>query len=659
MANLVLRPDAIGAYSGWDPTPGAVPRWQNIDDVDSDGDTTYISADTADDVFTVNFSEMAPLSYPRPTRIPSITIIATVRGVSVTPTSFQFRLRYLGVDYDSESFTIATTSYVEQKKRYTFLPNNDLPAGTPWNAVRVNDLEVGLVYVSGVELRCSKLEIQVHTEIFPHWTLQPDGDGFYDTGWASTPGVAPKFEHIQPLFDGDRSYLSDSTAANIYTATITNVGISLTPPTIDRVMASALVRNTNATTATNVKLITRSSATDRDGATSTLGHDLPANSGWVPISESWDTEPSSGFPSGLPAASAWSKPTVDAMEVGFETGVSGPVIRVTSMSVEVWLKDIPSTTLDGFPSADGFHVDIPPIVPGAGEDAWENIDEASPDDATSYNGADADAAGTILYSSSAINPVGAVPAGERLHAVEVRLRIRLGATADALIAPLVRAGGETYLGRPIAIEGTGTSWFDVKEDFYTNPDTGLPWAVAEVDAAEYGMAILEGEVFLSRVRAQAQTAPDVRGVSSAGGLEITDGASPSGTTIMTRSIGDGTIYAILEFGVGGGGFDLADPKTALAVVSGDSALTAEEGRFPITAVTFDMASSPKKVQYWCRVPPGIPLEAIGEVGLFATFLSSPFPAEVGTDFLFAKMHIPVQCRHPNCVQLFVIEIEYT
>jgi hypothetical protein len=635
-----------------------VPRWQNIDDVDADGDTTYLSADTADDVFTVNFSEMAPLSFPRPIRIPSITIIATVRAASVTPTSFQFRLRYLGVDYDSESFTITTASYVEQKKNYTFLPNADLPAGTPWNAVRANDIEVGLVYVSGVELRCTKLEIQVHTELFPHWTLQPDGDGFHNTGWTATPGVAPKFEHIQPLFDGDLSYLSDATATNIYTATVTNVATTLTPANIDRVQASALVKNTDTSTPSSIKLITRSGGTDRDGATSTVGHALLADSGWVPISESWFTEPSSGFPSGLPAASAWTKPDVDALEVGFETGVSGPSLRATSMSVEVWLKDTPSTTLDGLPNANGFHADLPPIVPNGGEAAWEDVDEVVPDDATTYIGADADAAGNILYGSFAIPPVGAIPGGERIFCVEVRLRLRLGATSDALIAPLVRAGGETYLGRPISIEGTGTTWFDVKEDFYTNPDTGLPWLVAEVDAAEYGMAILEGEVFLSRVRAQVQTAPDVRGTSSATSIAVTDGPSPSGSTIMTRSIGDGTIYAILEFGIGSGGYTPTDPKTAVAVVSTDSALLAEEARYPITAVTFDLDSSPQKVQYWCRVPKGDPPAAIGEVALYATFLSSPFPAEIGTDFMFAKMHIPAQTRHPNCVQLFVIEIEY-
>lgn len=646
MANLVLRPDSVGFYSGWSTAPAA-PHWSNINDADSNGDGTYVFTDVEDSAFTTGYTNTSPLSFPRPTRIPSIVVVATVRGVSVTPTTFKFRLRYLGVNYDSEEFTVASSTYIEKYKKYDVLPD-----GNPWSSLKLNEIEVGLVYGSGIELRCSKLEIQVQTETYPHWRLNPDGEGFH-ADWTAAPGTGPTYLHVAGQFDGNSSYVSADTVGDTYTTALSDTGI-ISPTTIDRVQASVLVRNVDDTDSTTCKVVVRSGGTTFDGATSTTGHTLPANSDWVRLTEEFITEPSSGWPSGNPAATDWGKATVDALEIGARVGVTGPEIRATNYLLEVWLENSPITSIDSFPSANGFHTGLAPIVPNGGESAWEDVDEDPPDDATTYVGANADTAGTPQYGTFSITSLGGLPAGEKIANVELRLRVRLGGTSTTTIAPVVRSGGDTYIGKPVFIEGTGTTWFDVKEDFGTNPDSGSPWTDTAVDAAEWGMVVLEGECFLSRVRVQAHTATDFVGTTGASEFQLTDEAD----FYINRSVGDGTILAPLEFGVGTGGFLPADPKTASAVVKADTALFDEIARFPITQVTVDFTSTPQSVYYWCRVPQDVAVDKIGEVGLYATIIWSPIPAEIGYEFLYGIMHMPCQVRHTDSVHLYVLRVDY-
>lgn len=651
MGNQVLRPSGIGFYNGgWTAEPGGTARWEAIDDVTPDEDVTYVTSATVNDAFTVRLTDMDLLSFPRPLRIPGITLIARVRAEIANPTTFRFRVRYLGVDYDSVDLTFTSDVYIDVPLTLVTLPD-----GNAWNTLKLNNLEIGLVYVSGETLRCTKVELHVHTELFPHITQSPESDGFYAAGWTPVPGGADRYMHLTAPFDGNLSYLSSVVAADEYTAELTDLGAMIFPPTIDRVRASALVRNVDLVDPATIKVRMRSGGSDFDGATTTDGHVIPPDSVWVPIYETWVNEPTSGFPSGNPAGVDWVVADANALEIGVVNDVAGPEVRVTSMESEVWLRYTPVTSFDALPTADGFHTDLPPIVPNGGEAAWEDVDETPPDDAVTYIGGDADAANTILYATFDTDADTFVLAvDEQIFNVEVRLRIRLGATSSAVVAPLIRWAGETFMGSPVRIEGTGATWFDVKEDFFANPITGAKWTTGTLDA-EYGMAVISGEAFLSRVRAQVQTAPLIVGASSSTSFLLTDDAD---TFIARAAGGDGTVYAVTEFAIGTGGYDPTDPKTIVPVVKADTALASEVARFPLTKVTYDFTSSPKRVWYWCRVPRDVALDRIGEVGLFATIYDSPFPAEIGTSFMFGLCHMPVQCRHENDVHLYILRVDY-
>lgn len=647
MANLILRPAADGHYQTWQGFVGAVPHastYDLIDEADADGDSTFVSTSTAG-AFTVTLGSCVAGAWPRATRVASIRVVATVRTTGTSATA-SLRLRSLDTDWDTDTLTVTSPTYIEVDHTYDLTPS-----AYAWDLPTINRIEAGLVFVSGDELRCTKLEVFVHYELFPYHTLAPTASGA-SSQWTPNPATSPPWMTVGGVYDGDRSYITSSTLGNVSLFEPNELPASLHPVNVDRVSVKALIKNTGTTTET-AEVLLRSSGTNYRGGTNTGGVAIPPNNAWHLFSEEYLNDPAVAWPSGNPAATAWTAAEVNALEVGVEN-MSGGVFRCTSLATEVWLAPTPPTTIDLFPTADGYHQDWTTIVPGP--NAWAAVNEDPPDDATSYVLLDAATAGTAQYASFTVNGVGSVPAGERIYNVETRYRVRLGNLphSTARVAPVLRSGGETYVGRPQLIEGTAAVWFDVKWDFHTDPHAGIPWAnLATAKNVEFGLAALDGAVLLSRVRAQAQTVNDYRGVSTATDLQLTTG-TPSATYFLTRSQTDGTIFAITEFAVGTGGYTITDPKTAVAVTTTDTALANEAYRGRIEHIEYGAAF----VDYWCRVPREVAQGGIGELGLFAEILWSPIPGEVGTSHLFALMHHPCQTRHVDDVHFYIVRIEY-
>ena len=655
--NTILRPNASGQYSAWDgfvtvpPVTPHTPLWDLIHEVTQDGDSRFISTSTSGS-FTVLFTSSMGGSWPRATRIPSIRVVATVRTTGVSA-EFRFRLRSFSTDYDTvETYTVTSASYVEVGHTYNLLPN-----GRAWDLSTLNRLEAGLVFVSGDELRCTKLEIFVHYETFPHFTLAPDAAGAHQD-WLPVPATSPVQMVVNGVYDGDLSYLADSgPPTNISTFEFDTLPAALTPANIDRISTKALVKNVG-TVPEVASVVLRSAGLDFMGATNTTGVIIQPDSEWHMLSEEYLNDPGLSWPSGNPAGIPWVVGTVNAVELGIENSGGGD-FRSTAMAIEVWLAATPPTTINLYPTADGTYTDWTTLVPGA--PAWGTVDEVVPDDAASYLVLDATAAGTPQYASFTVGGAGAVPAGERIYNVEARYRIRLGNLPHtyALIAPVTRVGGETYVGRPLLIEGMAGTWFDAKWDFPVEPSTGLPWAtVAAVTSTEFGFAVLEGAALLSRLRAQVQTIADYRGTPDATDFKLTDAAEGL-TGLIARSRAEGLIYAITEFAVGTDGYDPTDPSTVDVVVPSATALGAELYRSGIGRIEFDGASEPQTVDYWCRVPQAEAQGGLGEFGLFAEILRSPVdPTEVGDKYLFSLAHHPCQTRHWDAAQFYLTQFQY-
>jgi len=628
--------------------------WQN-----SLGDAQYIWTTTPNTAVSARLHTGNPTSWPRAHRFDAVRLTALVRTTGVSSTC-RFRIKILGQEFDSQDYTVtAGATYAEIS---WLLPT--LPDGNGWSTTRLwyeyTGFEAGIVFIGGDELRCSQLRFHSIDEPYPHWTLVPDAAGT-SAQWAPYPATVQPFTTLQ-RYDGDESYCWSAVGGEVSTFTHDPIGAP-DPTVIDRVRVTALVKNMSSTPQTVTTLL-RIAGVDYRGGCDTLGTVVPADDVWHIIWTEYITDPSLAWPAGNPAGGPWTQAQINAAEIGFEN-TSGGNIRVTSLAAEVFLTPPGSTVIDWFPTANGFYTDFAIMAPNVGEAAWEDVDEDPPDDAASYIEADATTAGTPQYCSFVCGGAGVLPAGERVYLVELTARVRLGGAphATAEIVPVLHWTGawpQQPLGKPITIEDTGGIWFDVKWNYMANPLTGRwEWATGDyqdVHSYEFGVGVLQGDVLVSRIRARIITCPNYPAAGAADpiDMQMTTGA----INMINRSTGDGTLFAVTEFGVGLGGYDITAPGTVVPVVPGDVALISEIWRGPLTHVQYDSTVAPIPVQYWCRLPRGEAIHGIGEVGLWAEILWSPFPWEIGTSFLFAIQHHPLQTRHQDTVGLYVLTVTY-
>jgi hypothetical protein len=439
------------------------------------------------------------------------------------------------------------------------------------------------------------------------------------------------------------------------------------PPVIDRVNAGVLVKNQSDTVDGSCAVVLRSGGVDYLGSTGTDGQVVPLDEKWHALDTYWLNDPATGWPSGTVGTTPWVVPEVNGLELGVLN--LGGDLRCTSMALEVWLKYVPLSTTTLVPTGDGDYYTsfwpnrIPTIFPGGA--AWAAVQDDPPDFGATYITGNADTAGTPLYGTFTIGALAPLPPTQQIYCLQHRTWLQLGSTDHAVVAPVFRRSGETYVGRPYRIDHTGASWFLLRTPFFTSPFSSEPWTQVELAALQIGVVILEGEVLITNVNIQVETCPLLITpvVPDPVDLQLTQGA----INMMNRSLLDGTIYAVTDFALGKGGFVPTSPWQVVPVNPLDTALANELYRDQIDRVTLDRDVSPPPpppppqptiVRYWCRLPRDVIRDAIGEVGLYATILWSPFPAEIGTKFLFALQHIPCQCLHQRATQLFEVSITY-
>jgi hypothetical protein len=112
---------------------------------------------------------------------------------------------------------------------------------------------------------------------------------------------------------------------------------------------------------------------------------------------------------------------------------------------------------------------------------------------------------------------------------------------------------------------------------------------------------------------------------------------------MARSITDGTSFQITHVAVGSGGYDPANPLLATIVDPTAASLQAEVFRKEVDQVEITTLDGTAR-SFVMRLGREDIAAPIGEIGLFATILYSPFSYEVGTQFLFAAAHQPLNVK---------------
>jgi hypothetical protein len=662
VSNLIIRPssvDGLGYYNtAWAVTPPG-PYADAIDEIVADGDASYVSATVPGAAFTTKLGQVSGESWPRPSRIRSLMVVATVMRTGALPSTFRVRWRYGGINYDSQLLSVNTNVY-----REFYLVWPQMPTGAGWTSSVLLDFELGMVYVSGDdELRCTKLEVQVQTEQEPHFRLEPAAAGVFASDWALSVPTVPSERMVNGAFDGDLSYLQSITPGHRSTFVP-----SVIPPysaglSIDRVQTRALVRTTDSVTPAAAAPLLVAGGVPYRGGTNTLTWSVAANSypsefAWYILEAEYLNCPTTGWPSGLPIATAWTPLELAGVEFGVENGSIVPV-RCTQLGLDVFLKPTPLSTFNLFPTAnDALHHSLPPLVPNAGEQAWQDIDEDPPDNFASYIGATTTDR-QPCYGTFSVGPIPVIPAGEQILALELRTRI-IARFGGVVVAHVVndQITGETWIGKPIVISGAGAVgvWFDIKEDLFTDPLLGVKWSAASLATYSFGWAILDGTPWMSRLRVQVQTIPDLfTAVPDPVDFQLTNDA----LFWINKSGVDGSIYEVDTFAVGRGGYNPAVPTTVVAVNPADIALADEALRRQITKVTYEAETPPWVATYWCRVPRHLLVgNTIGEIGLFARVLWSPIPGETGLVFLFALGHFGAQVCCENDVVLLPCRITY-
>ena len=122
---------------------------------------------------------------------------------------------------------------------------------------------------------------------------------------------------------------------------------------------------------------------------------------------------------------------------------------------------------------------------------------------------------------------------------------------------------------------------------------------------------------------------------------LTDTARTNLARIVTEGLG----FIVSEFQAGRGGYDVNDPTQATSPNPAAVALDDPVYPTPTTYAPLDETTYPNNsaVSFLCRLEATEAIHGLGELGLWATITASPlFPAEVGTRFLFAIAHTPMQ-----------------
>lgn len=112
---------------------------------------------------------------------------------------------------------------------------------------------------------------------------------------------------------------------------------------------------------------------------------------------------------------------------------------------------------------------------------------------------------------------------------------------------------------------------------------------------------------------------------------------------LARSIVDGTSFRITEYAVGTAGYDVGNPLSATLVDPNATSLISEVYRDTLDLVETATLDGTAK-SFVARISRDELAAGIGEIALYAEILNSPFLPEIGTKFMFAVAHQPLNTK---------------
>jgi len=128
------------------------------------------------------------------------------------------------------------------------------------------------------------------------------------------------------------------------------------------------------------------------------------------------------------------------------------------------------------PDGDGNYTDF---NPSAGSN-YENVDDASPDDDSTYN------EGSAKGDKDSYGITTSLPTVCVIKGVQVSNCLRKTGTLAVKTKEIARVNSTDYLGDELSLS---TDYLYSKKIWENNPDTSNPWIPSEIDAAEFGVEV--------------------------------------------------------------------------------------------------------------------------------------------------------------------------
>lgn len=151
---ITIRPNANGDTIQWTQYPGSGLNYDKVDEVTSDGDSTYIKTNV------VNNIDLFQLSNPTPSGdITQIKVcILTKLDDGTYSNTIRIVIKTGGTIYESPDIATNATAYTDKNYTWTNNPNT----GITWTWNDINNLQAGVKFISGsLGLRVTQIWVEI------------------------------------------------------------------------------------------------------------------------------------------------------------------------------------------------------------------------------------------------------------------------------------------------------------------------------------------------------------------------------------------------------------------------------------------------------------------------------------------------------------------
>ena len=136
-----------------------------------------------------------------------------------------------------------------------------------------------------------------------------------------------------------------------------------------------------------------------------------------------------------------------------------------------------------FPTADGTTTTFATTFPASPTTHWDKVDETSPDGDTSYN--ESSTPGELDLVTLANLP--AISGGGSVKGIQINIMSRKDDAGARSLREITRTAATNYTGDTVALATGYTTQEAVRQ---INPNTGVLWTEAAVDAIEVGYEVI-------------------------------------------------------------------------------------------------------------------------------------------------------------------------